>query len=521
MFGEIMDDFDNETVPCLINLDDLNSTAEMFGLVVPRNVPYWSERTESWWAFFYIMLIVYGGCFLSLAIVSLLLLMKRHLAQRFKTRTFIAIDISLMVLGISRVLFFILDPWGQSNFCMGHTACRVISRLLSALAFPSLTASYTLVFITLWMSARIQLGQSSYQRYKVLVPLCFVHYAVAITFEIIGSIPWPGTGAHTVTFLLIGCEAVFSLWGFLVCFAYLFAGYRLLHSVEKSARSSSMICRDSPQMTRQQLVEKSKFQNQKQRARTRSTLKLKDMVREHHRRAIRKVSIIMYVTVALGMLYSVLSLVNLTLVILSIFDGCPGHITGMEQQHPEVWLFLRYIFFTLELLLALLLMYSITDFRPVIIFLRGCVRQCCRLKVGSPSRKQSPEIALATSSANTVPHSPSCLANSKFNYKVDGTPKSPLKVRIRIDSDAVSDPANVTINVQTKFSEEEDNFEVPGIISGPPSPSLSDNFQAKSDIPAMPQLSTTPSTHRVRLNSSPTNPSPLTVSFSIDKNDMG
>lgn len=421
----------------------MNSTGQLFGLVVPAETFYnWRERTQSYWVFFYIMLIVYGICYLCLAIVSLFLLTKRHLAQRFKVRTFIAIDTALMILGLSRALFIILDPWGQSGFCKGHIACRIISRFLSALAFPSLTASYTLVFITLWSSARIQLGVSSYQRYKYLVPLCFIHYIVAITFEIIGNIPWPQAGAIPVASLLIACEFLFSLWGLLVCTLYLFAGCRLLRSVKKSARSSSVVCRDSPNLTRQQLVEKSRFQNQPNRSRTKSNLKLKEIVRDHHRQAIRKISIIMYFTVVLGILYSLLSLVNLILIILSIFKNCPGYVTGTEQQNPAVWLFLRYIFFTLELCLALLLTYSVNDYRPVILFIIGGVQQCFRLQVDSQQEKQSSAL---TDGFEKTPVSPlSHIVHKKEELGAVKTPTLSLKVKFNMDSsDTVSDPTEL------------------------------------------------------------------------------
>ena len=381
------DDYLNETEICnslsLLSERNGSTTYYVLSFVVPSISTHWQERTPVYWAFFYIMLVVFACLYLCLAVSCILILAKRHMAQRFKVRTFIAIDVALMVLGISRVLFFILDPWGQSGFC-NHYACIVISRLIGALAFPSLTASYTLVLITLWKSARIQLGMSCIQRLKVLVPLCFIHYGVAVVFEILGSIPTKRS--MVVVILLVVCEAAFSTWGFLVCFSFLITGHRLLKSVEKSARSSSMICRDSPNLTRHQLIEKSKFQNQSQveRKRSQPTLKLKHMLREHHRRAIQKVSRITYITVLLGMLYSVVTFVNLILICLSLFFGCPGYLADtLSPQHPGVWLMLRYVSFTLEMLLAVLLTYSISDYRPILNLL------CCGMrKVGS--RQGSP-----------------------------------------------------------------------------------------------------------------------------------
>lgn len=438
---------DNDTIlealSCPKALDQFNTTEAFSQLLVPPSIgavsDYWFDKTPAWKAFFYIMLVVFLILFLALAIFCLLMLAKRHLAQRFKVRTFIAIDVALMILGFSRAFFILLDPWGQSGFCI-HKACVVFSRLSGALAFPSLTASYTLVFLTLWMSARIQVGRSSYQKFKILAPLCFVHYCVAILFEIVGLIPWP-SNTEVVMYLLIACEALFSVWGFIVCFAYLFAGNRLLHSIEKSARNSSRICHDSPNLTRQQLIEKSKFQNQKVKARTSSNLKLKDMVREHHRRAIRKVSIIMYLTVILGMLYSVLSLANLVVVILTIFDGCPGFIAGLQKQDPGVWLLIRYIFFILEFLLAVLLTYSITDYRPVLIALKGTLSKCCIISSGdasAESTKHSP--TMASSSVNTLsPNTPTKPAGSpKLHVSFTFEESKPENKKEADDKDSLS-----------------------------------------------------------------------------------
>lgn len=423
------DDNLNETEKCssLSLLSEQNGTTTYYVLsfVVPSNAAHWQERTPVYWAFFYIMLVVFACLYLCLAIGCILLLAKRHMAQRFKVRTFIAIDVALMVLGISRVLFFIVDPWGQSGFCK-HYACIVTSRLIGALAFPSLTASYTLVLITLWKSARIQLGMSCIQRLKVLVPLCFIHYGVAVAFEVMGSIPTKRS--MLVVILLVVCEAAFSAWGFLVCFSFLITGHRLLRSVEKSARSSSMICRDSPNLTRHQLIEKSKFQNQSQgeRKRSQSTIKLKHMLREHHRRAIRKVSRITYITVLLGMLYSVVTFINLILACLSLFFSCPGYLDDSQSpQHPGVWLMLRYVIFTLELLLAVLLTYSISDYRPILNLL-SCGMRKVGSRQGSPSGVDSytvdseiPSKALP-STAPTFPES-----ESKEDKANSSSPRSP------------------------------------------------------------------------------------------------
>jgi len=357
------------------NTLDGNNTFEFLAVFVPSsNSSAWHDRSTAWFATFYLLLVLFGILFLAFSMACVFLLVKRHIVQRFRVRTFIAIDLALITMGVSRTLFLVLDPWGQSGFCT-HYACIVVSRLLGSLAFPSLTASYTLVFITLWISARLRLGTTWIQKLKVLIPLCFIHFGVAILFEIIAALPF--LPPRVVVGMLIACEGIFSLWGFLVCLLFGIAGSRLLRTVKESAKSSSMICKDSPNMNRHDLIDKSKFQRAGSNVRSGSNIRLRKLVRGQQKKSIRKVTLITYITVSLGMLYSILSIVSLVLMILEVIGGCTGTING-QKQHPGVWLLIRCLFFVLELSMGLLLTYAISDYTPLVNFLKKVARCSCQ-----------------------------------------------------------------------------------------------------------------------------------------------
>lgn len=407
---------------CNISLS--NKTAiDVLKVLLPHDSKYWGERTETWYAFFYLLIIIYSVLFLSFAITCIVLLSRRHLAQRFKVRTFIAIDVALIVLGLSRFFFLVLDPWGQLGFCT-HYACTVVSRLLGSLAFPSLTASYTLVFITLWISARIHMGRSWVQKLKILIPLCCVHYVVALVVEVI--LLTPLSESLGVLIILVSCEAIFTIWGFIVCLMFLVAGTRLLKTLQKTAQKSSVICRDSPNVNRHDLIDKSKFNTKNSenlRTFSLSTMKLKSQ-----KRALRKVTLITYVTMVLGIVYSVLGLANLFLVMFGLFDGCPGEIRGGKML-PGIWLLLRYIFFSIEICMAVLLTYAINDYAPLITVFRGVILKCCADgKLISPTVEDVP-------SRGTLSSSQEFGMNSKAS---GGTRGSSTLTRPDIDTDSPS-----------------------------------------------------------------------------------
>lgn len=337
----------------------------------------WSPLSAAWKVFFYLLTSLSALLFLLLGIVCVILLLKRHSAQRFKAKTFIAIDVSLSILGFSRFLFYILDPFGIAGFCDGHVACVVTSRLLFSLGFPSLTAAYTLVFITLWHSAKMKLGRNCIQHWRLIIPLCFIHYFVAIIVEIIGAV-----GPYSVVFLVLTCEAVFTLWGLFVCVTFLLAGCRLLQSIKVSVRQSSIVCRE-----RESVKEGENKHNslKKDTLRTYSVTTMKLKARKQHKQAIRKITIITYISASLGGLYSLLTIAQLVMVSLQLFGPCPEKSSGEYHSNSDVWLLLRYISTVIEYFMAVLLIYSINDFRPIVKWITGCL--CCVSKTEKEKSK--------------------------------------------------------------------------------------------------------------------------------------
>ena len=363
------------------------SVIDILTAIVPNcDIGSWTPITTTWLVFFYLHVILFGISFFLLGVVSVIFLFKRHSAQRFKATTFIAIDVSLAILGFSRFLFYILDPYGVSGYCT-EIGCIITSRLLFSLGFPSLTAAYTLVFLTLWHSAKMRLGRSCVQHWKVIIPLCFIHYFIAVVVEIIGAV-----GPQPVIFLVIGCEVFFSMWGLLVCVTFLIAGTRLLKSIHVSARNTSVVCREknieAPKEKRSSL--------KRLKSHTYSTIRMKREMKQHHKQAIRKITIITFVTASLGAIYSLFNIAQLIMVSLQIFGSCPEQGSEEYEANSDLWLALRYMCIFLELCMAILLIYSINDCRPIFKGISNVVGffndHCCHVKNTKTNESSTPQI---------------------------------------------------------------------------------------------------------------------------------
>ena len=127
--------------------DDLgygNDCIELNNVYSPRGVwtdcperRKWEERTLVWYVFFDLMLATYGLLYRRAGTIYSSYAVQASLdGPRFKkVHTFVAIDFALLTLGVSRVVFFSLDPWGQNNYFTCH-GCVVVSRLISGTGIP-------------------------------------------------------------------------------------------------------------------------------------------------------------------------------------------------------------------------------------------------------------------------------------------------------------------------------------------------------------------------------------------------
>lgn len=375
-----------------MNCTDVKTTDQALRLLVP-NDEYWNLRTKAWYATFNVMLVIFGVLYAVLVGGAILSLAQRRSLARFrKVRTFIAIDVALFILGVSRIMFLSLDPWGQNEYFVCRV-CSIVSHFLSILAFPSLTASYTLLLITLWVSARMRLGSLMVQKLRILLPLCFLHYGIAIIIGVIANLPLP---PNATVAILVSCEAIFALWGILLCTSFMIAGTRLVRTIKLSAHSSSIVCRDTPQLSRHDLITSSKEQAPESpvmRYRQRTKSRVRNHAQEKHQRAVTKIARITYFAASLAIIYSFLILINLLFVCLNLFDGCAGKI-GTKTLSTERWLVIMLFQLIVEFLLAALLSYANTDYRPFFYFVKRLLYHSTTTGSAGAKRNQVSEISM-------------------------------------------------------------------------------------------------------------------------------
>jgi hypothetical protein len=257
-------------------------------------------------------------------------------SARLKTKTFLAIYICLAILGFSQSLQIAFDPYGVIGWIyQSFPQWIIISRLLAVLEFPSLTACYSLVFLTLYKATEINSSRLWHQDWRLVTAIVIVHYLIVLMTEIIAN-----TAKFAALIIIVICEVGFSAWGAVICVVYLFAGGRLL-------------------------------------------MKLKDQEKS----AVRKIVIITYFTAILAIIYALVSLVSTFFAIWLIFRSCFGLYSIND---PNIWLSLQIIRKVIELFLGLVMLYSMMDFVTYTVNLIHSLYQKC-LKQSNHTPPQSIE----------------------------------------------------------------------------------------------------------------------------------
>lgn len=351
----------------------------------------WTDRNEGWMGAFKVYVGLLGSVYLLLGLAALILLIKKD-CVRLSTKTFFAVYTTIAILGFSRALLLALDPYDILGFISDNfPPWIIVTRILGSLGFPSLVASYTLMVFTLLKIAKANPGKQWYHKWRYVVPIVVLPYVIAIGAEVIGYLAeYPGLLS------VIICEMTFALWGVTVCITYLIAGSRLMHQLRKRERNTVRMSGDKSTSAVQKDFAAEEYERH----------------HKHNRRTARKIAIITYGTVLVAFVYSLFTCGNIIMVCLFVFKDCLGFM-GV-RGNSIAWLVLHIATRTTEIVLTVIMLYSITDVSGVMKLMSRMLAAmfCCKkLRVMECSKQARPHPLTGTlynspSKMNAIVQSP-------------------------------------------------------------------------------------------------------------------
>ncbi len=331
---------------------------QTLSLLVPTDDRVWTERDLTWNILFIIIISLLAVTYFCIGLTSVVLMIRKD-CLRIATKTFFAVYLTMAILGFSRAILFVVDPFGILGF-IGEPfqVWIIVSRYLASVGFPSLVGACTLIVLTLVKLAKTSLGKQWYEYWSYSLIVIAIPYTIAITAETLGHI-------QTYTALLTGltCETFFVIWGVSICIFYLIAGKNLLNKVNTRHRKATMLSEStSTTNTVQQcggVSESSRY-----------------FAKQHSKaqRIKRKIVIVTFGTAVSGILYALVSAGGVAMVLLLIFYDCMG---SRHRTNSAAWLAVQFTNYITEILLAIFILYSMTDMTKFVEFLKLVLSCCC------------------------------------------------------------------------------------------------------------------------------------------------
>ncbi|RDD44240.1 hypothetical protein TrispH2_004632 [Trichoplax sp. H2] len=194
----------------------------------PEPSPLWKNATRllAWHELFEIHNYFFASCFGILFLYSLISLFS-NVRTSFKKHLCIAISLLLALLGLSRALYLILDPYESADILQRYGNLTLIplsiTRVLHGIAYPCLSSSFTLIFMAILKCVQIKILSPKFRKPILIYTIIILHFLVVFSVDIT-TVLCSGT-----TILLILCQSFFIIWGTTIGICYLYCSYRILN----------------------------------------------------------------------------------------------------------------------------------------------------------------------------------------------------------------------------------------------------------------------------------------------------
>ena len=354
--------------------EDLTSAKELLMLSYPNKddtFGNWGHLEKGWVIAFYVHVAIFGVTYFALATISLLVLIQRDFQGREVLKkelnhkivyTLACINVLLIVLGYSKVLFLALDPYFISGY-LDCEYCHIPWSLMESLALPSLTIAYTMEFFTLWLCVQI-VQDSVLNKCRFVVPFSFLNYAIVIFVQIISNL-----FVYPAIIIIIACAIYFICFGVIVCFIYILTGWRVLVIINKTARRSATFTSERPRDNEPGIDGAADAVST---ARKLSNYTYRERFTKVQKSAIMKISKICFGTAFLGLLLSAVQIVLLVILARVLLTDC----ISSSHADKNLWLIFQYLREIVELAMGIVLLYCTANFEKLTKWMKKlCIKQ--------------------------------------------------------------------------------------------------------------------------------------------------
>jgi hypothetical protein len=174
-------------------------------------VPVWYEAKLAWGPAWEFHIYFVGLAFAVVTVYSVVSIIRLWQKKQLLSRGFfIALNAMLATMGLFRSVYFLVDGYNSHEIFSPDA----VDYFVYTIGFPCLTSAFSILFLALLQTTKVQLMSPHIQRGRILLVVILAHIILSVTTDVIvGSI----ASARALMFV---CQLVSVMWGIL-----LFAGY--------------------------------------------------------------------------------------------------------------------------------------------------------------------------------------------------------------------------------------------------------------------------------------------------------
>ena len=189
-------------------------------------LPEWSSAIPIWgqwgWGFH---TLGFGAFFILLDIFLIITLVRLRRRMCSQPLLVLVTGILFVMAGL-RALFLLVDPYSST----GHLPFCVI-RITYNLAFPCLTSAFCCIQILLLRITRVKGPPPTCSHYQTVMVVMIGHFCMVILIELIVC------GNPTLKLLILITQAFFITWGLVLCFGFIYNGFKLSQFTSETKRA--------------------------------------------------------------------------------------------------------------------------------------------------------------------------------------------------------------------------------------------------------------------------------------------
>ncbi|ELT90736.1 hypothetical protein CAPTEDRAFT_187422 [Capitella teleta] len=182
--------------------------------------PEWDEAKDVWKTAWEIHVYGFGIAFVVVAVYALASIIRLSQYRNLLSQGyFISLNVMLLVLCSSRAVLLLVDGYNSER-----TFHPIVAYLIYSLGFPSLTSAFSILFLALLRTLKMQVISAKIQSPRTLILIISLHFSISILTDMIIGYYFDSRITSMV------CQIASLIWGFFLMASYFYTFRRLYAS---------------------------------------------------------------------------------------------------------------------------------------------------------------------------------------------------------------------------------------------------------------------------------------------------